>query len=538
MSLPAVRAVDPGQLRALLRAYFRLSVRETVLMRKRSGPTSFTYVLIMYGVFGLLVGLAAFAHPDVLLFSIGLHAMTLFAVGMAAIIEANEVLFDRREEEILFPLPVHASTLLLAKMGTLVGFTFLLAFALNLFPSFFGLAAADARWWFPIVHLGSVLLITVLACASVVCVYGLVLRLFGRERFENLAVWAQVGMIVMVVGGFQILPRMMEREDAPSLDRITSWLLPTPPGWFGALDAWLAGAAGGAQVIAFALTAVGVTALVGWIGVVRLASGYAETPTRVSGVPKAPREAKAIAARPWRSRNPLLRWWLRDPIEWGAFKLTTAYLRRDREIKLRVYTSLSMFGVLAVLSIVDSRSQRAGFVPLLLLAFSGTAVLTAIEALESSSQYAAAELFASTPIESAAPLYHGVRKACMLYVQAPLLAVSLLLIVLVPSRGPLTIELAWPIVVLLPLISLIPGSIGSYVPLSRPPRRGEQSARRVILILGTMLGSMGMLGVGYLASLAGLLWALVLVEIVVAVLLHAWLLRLIRARPLRRTAGD
>jgi len=448
------------------------------------------------------------------------------------------VLFDRREEEILFPLPVHASTLLLAKMGTLVGFTFLLAFALNLFPSFLGLAAADARWWFPLIHLASVLLLTVLACASVVCVYGLVLRLFGRERFENLAVWAQVGMILMVVGGFQILPRMLDGRGPGELEAIAKWLLPTPPGWFAAFDAWLGGGAGGTQVIVFALVAVGATALVGWVAVIRFAAGYGETPTRASGVQAKPREGEAVAAREWRSRNPLLRWWLRDPIEWGAFKLATAYLRRDREIKLRVYTSLSMFAVLVVLSILDARSGRKTFLPLVLLAFSGTAVITAIEALESSSQFAAAEIFASTPIESAAPLYHGVRKACMLFVQAPLLAASLVLIALVPSQGLISLALAGPIVVLLPTISLIPGSIGVYVPLSKPPRRGEQSSRRVMLILGTMLGSMGMLAVGFLASRAGLLWALLLLEIVAVAFLHAWLLRRIRARPLLTMAAE
>jgi hypothetical protein len=397
-------------------------------MRRRSGPSSFTYVLVMYGIMGIFVGLAAFAHPNVLLFSVGVHAITFFAVGMAAIIEANEVLFDRREEEILFPLPVHPRTLLLAKSATLVGFVALLALSLNLGPTFLGLAAADARPWFPIVHLASVALLTTFACALVVCVYGLVIRFFGRERFESFAVWAQVGMIVMVVGGFQIVPRVIDQQGAASLEKFASWMLPTPPGWFAAIDAWLAGRAEGASVPIFAGVAVLATALLSWIAIARLAGGYGEAAPRAAGTPKPVPEGRAVPFRAWRSRNPILRWWLRDPVEWGAFRLAAAYIRRDREIKLRVYTSLSMFVVLLVLSFMDAQRGRSSFLPLVMLSFAITAGLGSIEALESSSQFAAADIFASTPIESAAPLFHGVRKACMLFVQGPLTLASLALI--------------------------------------------------------------------------------------------------------------
>jgi len=537
MKAGTTRAIDPGQLRALLRAYFRLSVRETVLMKRRGGPTSFFYVLVVYGIVGVLIGCLAFLRPPVLLYAVALHTMTFFAVGMSAIIEANEILFDRREEEILFPLPVHPSTLLLAKSATLVGFSGLIGLALNLGPTFLGLAAADARPWFPLAHLASVLLLTVFACACVVCVYGFVLRIFGRERFESLAVFAQVGMVVMIVGGMQVVPRLLEGKSPEKITEIAQWLLPTPPGWFAAFDAWLGGSTDGGRVLAFAGVALAATALLVWLAVVRLASGYGEASARAASVPRPIAEPKDVAARPWRSRNALLRRWLRDPIEWAAFRLTGAYLRRDREIRLRVYTSLSMFAVFVVLSILDAQRQRTTFMPMVMLAFSGTAVLTAIEALESSSQFAASEIFAAAPLESAAPLYHGVRKACMLFVQAPLVLASLVLILVLPIGKLGSVTIVAPILVLLPTLSLVPGAIGPYLPLSQPPRRGEQTAKRVLMILGTMLGTMALVGVGFLAWRFGFLWLLVLLEIPAVFALNAWLRRVIRVRPMPRL-GD
>ena len=536
MSSGGAPSVDRGQLRALLRFYFKLSARETVLMKRRSGPSSFTYVLVMYGIIGVFIGLAAFARPNVILFSVGVHAITFFSVGMAAIIEANEVLFDRREEEILFPLPVHPRTLLIAKSATLVGFVALLAFSLNLGPTFLGLAAADAKPWFPLVHLASVSLMTVFACALVVCVYGLVIRLFGRERFESFAVWAQVGMIVMIIGGFQVVPRLVDEQGAASLERVARWLVPTPPGWFASFDALLAGSARGWSVFAFASVAVLATALLAWIAVARLAGGYGEAAPRAAGTPKPAPESAAAPFRAWRSRNPFLRWWLRDPIEWGAFRLAAAYMRRDREIKLRVYTSLSMFVVLLVMSFLDAQRGRPGFLPLVMLAFAITAGLSSIEALESSSQFAAAEIFASTPIESSAPLFHGVRKACMLFVQLPLTIVSLALVCLSRATPPDPLPLALPVLILLPTTTLLPGAIAPYVPLSKAPRRGEQSSRRVMLVLVTMLGTMGMVGLAYLATRLGWYVPFLAVELVAVVAAHVWLLRTIRERPLLRFA--
>ena len=544
-SRPAVqtksRGVDLPQLKALLRAYLKMSMRESILMRSRGGPSSFTFVIGMYLVVGALISAMLFARPDVFLFAVAVHAMTFFAVGMAAVIEANEVLFDRREEDVFAPLPIHPRTLLLAKSITLIAFVSLLALAMNLVPTFAGLAATDARPWFPLVHLASVLLITTFACGAVVCIYGIVLRLFGRERFENLAVWAQVGMVVMYVGGFQILPRIMADRSPEEMANFGKYLLPTPPGWFAALDAWLAGGASGPQFVGFAALAAGATVLLAWFGVQRLSAGYSE-PTPRSAPPRASEEraakdGTAVRSKPaaWRSRNPLLRRWVSDPIEWAAFRLAIAYIRRDREVKLRVYTSVSMFALLVVLALVDGRSQRASFLPLVMLALASTTALTALEGLESSSQFAAAEIFASTPIESAAPLFHGVRKACILFLQLPLVALSLVMLFLLRSSGRHDLLPVAPVIaVWIPTLTLIPGALATYVPLSKPPKRGQQSSRRVLLMMGTMFGMMALAGLGIGAQKLGLLWPLVGVEIAVAATIHVSLLRKIRTRPLLR----
>jgi hypothetical protein len=521
------RAIDSAQLRALLRAYLLLSFRTVILLRGRRGsPSSLGYVLLMYGSLGLFTGLAALAHPAVFVFSVGLHSITFVVVSMAALIEANEILFDRRQEEILFPLPIHPSTLLLAKALTLIAFALIPGLALNFVSTILGLAAADARPWFPLVHLVSVVLLTTFACATVVCVYGIVLRLFGRERFENLAVFAQVGMVVLYVGGFQIVPRLFEGKSRGTVAEAARWLLPTPPGWFAAFDGWLAGRSAGAEITAFAALAVLAPAVLGWFALTRLSAGFAEKAQPTEDVRPKRTESEPVAKPTWQSKNPLLRSWVRDPIEWGAFRLAAAYIRRDREIKLRVYSLMALFAVFGILSIVDTRRNLL-FVPLT-ISYSVVAAMGAMDALQSSSHFAAAQVFASTPIASTAPLFHGVRKACILFVQTPLLLVSLFLLAFLSDRMD-NVKLALPIAALAPTVTLIPGALGAYLPLSKPPHAGEQSARRSILIGSTMLV---LLAVGYGAPRLGHFSVLLPAEVCLVAAAHVWLRRKIAKQPL------
>ena len=75
------------------------------------------------------------------------------------------------------------------------------------------------------------------------------------------------------------------------------------------------------------------------------------------------------------------------------------------------------------------------------------------------------------------------------------------------------------------------------MPLSKQPRRGQQSSRRVLLILVTMFGTMGMMGVAWVASTLGWFWPFVAVELAASVAVYLWLLRRIRERPMLAMAS-
>jgi hypothetical protein len=238
-------------------------------------------------------------------------------------------------------------------------------------------------------------------------------------------------------------------------------------------------------------------------------------------------------------RNPILRWWLRDPIERWAFRLAAVYMRRDRDIKLRLYPSLSIFLVFPLITLLDrNRGAFSAFMPLLTIWILGTIPISALETLRMSSQFAAADIFAVAPLSSAAPVFHGVRKAIIYYLLVPAICIAGVLIAYLAQGGRESLLLAAPGLIAIPTLSLLPGLTEEYLPLSRPATRGEQSSRNMVLMFLTMLAMLGVVGVSWLAWSLGYLWALIAIELIVVSLLHWVFVRAIRNRPLLRTDGD
>ena len=417
---PPPRPIDGPQLRALLRCYWRLSTRGKLagaVRRRQSGkPSGLLFIAAMYMLVGLTTSLSVFTHMNVFTYAMILHSMTFLVVGMAITSESGDILFSTSESDVLLHRPIHSRTLLLAKGLNLIGLALFLAGSLNFFPTFFGLAARGAHWWFPLTHIASIALLSVFCSAAVVCTYGLIVRFLDREKFDNFAAWTQVAMSFLFVGGYQLLPRLMQHFNGLNLET-SPFLLPLPPAWFAAVDAlgstqpaahsvwWLV-------TIGFAATGVLTYSAIG-----KLAPSYGEALARLGETRQRAAKSRRGPQQTNRNRNPFFRWWMPDPIERASFRLAAAYMHRDREIKLRLYPSLGSFLIFPLIGLLDRRTGASPFIPLLTVWMLGQLPIIAMETLRTSSQAAAADIFATVPLKSGASVFLGVRKAtiCMIH---------------------------------------------------------------------------------------------------------------------------
>ena len=536
-----VDRIDLPQLRALLRAIFRVRTRARRAIGRSGKPRGLIFLIVVYAVMGLFTGLIAFLDVDVFTFSAVVGGMTVFLAGMTMVAESSQLLFSSEEHDILGHRPIGPRTLLLARSLSLFGLTLLLTLALNLMPMFFGLWVQGARWWFPLAHLVTVTLLALFCSGAVVFVYVLLTRLVGRERFDNIASWFQLAVSVTFILGSQIIPRMIARASGFHIAPDRPWLMALPPAWFAALETLMSGAARARSIPhLIPLAAIGLiaTAAIGWAAVMRLSGDYARRLASLSEVPvkaqgpvrvRAPGERARPAGALSAAFESAMRAWMPDPVERAAFRLTAAYMRRDRDVRMRLYPSLASYLVFPILAMIDPK--KMAIMPLMSIVMAAMLPASTMLTLKTSTNFAAGEVFRYAPLPGTAALFHGVRKASIIFMTLPVLLVSAVLLVAVLRDRSWLIAVV-PGLLILPTLSLIEGLTGDYLPLSQPPQTGRQGAINIGLYIASVAVVGGLSAAGWFARRQGWFGPLIGVEIVLVALLHVALLRGIRARPL------
>ena len=108
--------------------------------------------------------------------------------------------------------------------------------------------------------------------------------------------------------------------------------------------------------------------------------------------------------------------------------------------------------------------------------------------------------------------------------QLPLLLYVVLLGLWAARENPERITLGLSALIAMPTLSLLPGLMGSYVPLSTAQRTGQQTTRMLFVFL--VMGVAGILAaLTLLAWNLGMLWPYLALELCVMVALHVVLRR-------------
>jgi ABC-2 type transport system permease protein len=509
-------------LRALVRAQLRMTIRgrasQAFAGALAGRPVGMLWLFAMYAAVGAAAVPAARAGADPFTFALLTQAITWALCGVSLTSEAGDALFQPAERDVLGHRPVAARTLLVSKALVLMAFVAALGLALNLAPIVTiawrdGAAAA-------LVHAVVVVAAVGVLTTAVVTVYGLVARVVPRERFEGVSAGSQVVLAVAFIGITMVLGRLVWGGQGLHVDPATSATRWLPPAWFAALEATLAGAARpGTGVLAGVALGLVVAALVAPAATAPLARALARIDEE-----RTLRPVRAVTAL----EGPLFRRWLRDPVERATFRLATAYLRRDRDVRLRLDPSLVTFTLLPLAGLVFDEHAGGHLVPLTSVCLLGMLPGVVLEALRISSHPAASELFAVAPIASAGAVFHGVRKAAVWHVSRAMVVALALAVAIVPAGVPLAV----PGLIAFPTFTLLPGLFGVYVPLAIPKARGQQATGNVVLLTASTVLLAVLVDATLRASRAGRLGTLYLGEIGVMLVADRALRRLIARRSL------
>lgn len=480
--------------------------------------------LFFYGLFGVFISLTFLGKP-VFPLSIYLHAMTLVFLGMFVAGSAGGVLFNPEEADILMHRPVTARALLRAKISVLVMVSLWLAGAFNLGGFFVGTGASNGGWLFPMAHALSTTMEALFCTGCVVMIYQLCLRWFGRERLEGLMTTAQVLVAISAVVGGQLVPHLMRQLDDTAIKPMGSWWIwILPPAWFAGFDDAIAGSRVPASWILAAIGAVATTVVLG-LAFGKLAHDY-ETGLQTLNE-SSPRRLPKPGRRRWIDvaiQLPPLKWWLRDSVTRASFLLTAAYLVRDRDMKLRLYPGLAPMFVMPIIFMAREFGRTepgtgGGFGIAFASGYLGLIPMFALEMLQQSPQWQAADLFRLAPLQGPTRLSNGVRRAVLCFMTLPVLGLLALIAWLMPGDHS-RLLLLLPGVIALPVYAMIPCLGRGAVPLSMSID-AAQSATRVTKMLCVMVISGALAGVAIWSWSGGWFRWMVLVEAILAVAAYA-----------------
>jgi len=473
-------------------------------------------IYVLFGSFALY-----FIHGPVFALAVYLHGLTFVFLGMFVSSSAGEILFNKEEGDILLHRPVTAHDLLWSKIRVLIEVSLWLAGALNLIGLGVGVCASDGGFLFPLVHLISTTLEALFCTSCIVLMYQLCLRWFGRERLDGFMTTMQVIVTVAFVVAGQLFPQLIFRVGNDQMLHFrptTWWVALLPPAWFASLDDAVAGRHEPASWVlgAFALAA---TAVLLWIAFVKLAHTYEEGLQTISEIVSKPRSRSKRSLPEILVKTPPFRWFFHTPASRAAFLLTSAYLFRDREVKLRVLPGLAPMIIIPVVFLLrDPRMGGGAFGMAFSGAFLGMVPLMALDLLQYSQQWQASDIFRVAPMNGPAELCGGARWAVILLLAVPAyLFAGAVIFAIQRSFSP--VLLLVPGVMAMPVASLVPALLRRGQPLSRANEEAR-SVRRNLKMFAVIFVAMPVAGLAVWSFDAGWFQWLVLGELALVIPLY------------------
>ncbi len=498
----ARHGIDARQLMTLLSVYLKQDLRGGKAFMQfgaREYIKSNLALLMLTGMylfFGFMMGMAVFATGlDVFHYSVFILTFTLFVIALAMLAESGNVIFNEKEADVLGHLPLSPRTYFAAKVLNLFLFTLLLAAAANLFPAIMGIWATGSNLLFVLAHAISAALVALFATALIVTSYGLMMRYVGRERFDNIVTYSQVALVLFFMFGFQILPRILGTNKMIFAPGFQWYYLLYPPAWFSGATLLLIGKL---EAKWLALASLAVLSLIA-LGTVALRKVSLDYSSFISNL--AYREGKP---EPERARHrPVARaaytqvtksFFLSNTTERAVFELVSIYLRRNREVKVRLYPSLAYFIFIPLLAVfteglpdpfVNQSFSSYSLMAALMICYIS---LTAIEGMIFSEDHTAAYIYRVAPIRKLGDVHSGFRKAVMMWITLPGFVV-LFAIYSILWRDPLHAAMTLaPWIAITPAVLMIPFLTREVLPLSRKYQKGQQTARNFTLFLSCFIG--------------------------------------------------
>jgi len=188
----------------------------------------------IYFLMGLLFMIFFFFGESPILHFTSFFSIYLVMLTLSLIVDFTRVLIDVRDNYIILPKPVNDRTFLISRILHIAIHMSKMAIPLTI-P-----AAIVVTIQHGPVGLTAFLFATFLATAFSIflinATYLAILRFSNPEKFKSIINYLQIGFTILIYGGYQLLPRLIDNSVLEKLDlNGLPWINAVPSYWFGAL---------------------------------------------------------------------------------------------------------------------------------------------------------------------------------------------------------------------------------------------------------------------------------------------------------------
>jgi ABC-2 type transport system permease protein len=506
---------DFNQLEIILNTKLTIDFRRGPSMYQSASSKkkqTFSRQLIMYGFVGFFIALGFKSINDLLLNFTIAYSVIMVMMSTTLISEFTSVLFDHRDNHILLVRPVSSRTLLLSRLLHIQFYIMYIALALSV-----GTAVFTVFKYGVITALFFVLGVGVLAWITLLITtlfYLLVSKVVNGERFKDLINYVQIALTIVIMGGYQILPRMMEVQSLKHMTMpVHGYSFLIPPVWVAAWVQLSKPEGITLAIVGLAVTAF-VVAVLGAVLMVRfLSGGFNEVLSQSS---ENEVSVKKVVSKDRKLSKNLNRFFCISELEKSGWKMVMSITSRDRKFKQAIYP---MYGFMFVMVFVFLRPDMNDFTgwfehlkdtrSYLVFVFLGYFGTTSLTQMRFTDTPEACWVYKALPLTSPGHILTGAIKAMLLKFFVPMYTILTVAVSFIWGFGHIPVMVLGAVLIVLE--TLITLSIqNTPLPFSEAREMQQKGSNSLKMLLGMAI--MGVIvGFVFLASFLPI-WAICLIS--------------------------
>ena len=318
--------------------------------------------------------------------------------------------------------PVSSRTYFIVKLTQLLTYAVLLLGCLNLLPAIFGLWTEEQNRFFPVVYLPISFIAGFFMIGLMVTFAGYLTKLYTKERFRNIAQYAQLAFAIFFPAIYIFGPRFFTELATDKMVSFFKAFYLLPNSWFAGTVSFALGNTDRQFLILTALASASIVLLVA--GPLRsIAKSYSKYLASLS-------EARRTRSSKLRIKTSVVARLFRKRETYAGADLVSAYLRRDRTTQFRFLRELGSVVIIFFLlfqqhdSLLNSIGQPftiwlALGVPAFFFIVGLGIIGSFLDKIRYSEHWRAAWMFRCAPLAAPDTLWRGVQVTALVYMIFP-----------------------------------------------------------------------------------------------------------------------